>query len=132
MGSFLSDTLLKSFSSEYVFFSRFKISSAKYLSLFLLSLGRSFQQLNFEWYRQKKIAKFLMRFFTCRSISISQRGEGGWCVRAHLAWPKIVSYFRSFSCLGLCLVIALDVTGSTGQGLQHMRRVTKLLSQVSL
>jgi hypothetical protein len=95
-------------------------------------LGRSFQQLNFEWYRQKKIAKFLMRFLTCRSISISHRGEEVWDVRAHPSELKFVSYFRSFSCLGLCLVIAWDVTGSTGQGLRHMRRVTQLLSQVSI
>ncbi len=44
------------------------------LSLFLLFLGISFQQLNFEWYRQKllagkwkKVAIFLIRTFTCRS-----------------------------------------------------------------
>jgi hypothetical protein len=50
------------------------------LSSFLLFLGRSVQQLNFEFPsrncllgKRKKIAKFFMRTFTCRSTFLYKR-----------------------------------------------------------
>ncbi len=62
MGSFLSDTFFKSFSRTVNMF----------ISIFMIQI---LQQLNFKWYRQKlyllanrkKITKFLMRIFSCRS-----------------------------------------------------------------
>jgi hypothetical protein len=78
------------------------------MSLFLLFSGKIFQQLNLEWYRRqkllagthrKKIAKFLMRTFTCRSaflyVQYSTLQYTGPVVGTHLTttnlWSRSVS-----------------------------------------
>ncbi len=77
---------------------------------------------------------FLLAVLTSSmACSITQRGEGGGGVRAHPAWPKLwVIFYVRLAAGRLCLVIAWDVTGSTSQGLRHMRKVTQLLIQVNL
>ncbi len=66
---------IKDTSMRYIFccFKSFSARGNLCNVLFLLFWGKIFQRLNLEWYRpnllghKKKIAKFLMRTFTCRS-----------------------------------------------------------------